>query len=161
MYKNPLITERQQSSCYLALTSVPNLVCIYWANTDTVFVLLALIPTAEVWILLKCWSAHQAQAPIVPCCVQTWSSSMCYSQKYFGLSTGSCFPELMVGMPDLKHFPLADTGFHVNELVKALTTKTLRKMISTWKTIWIILLYAMLMFSRCRRTIPKKNTLIN
>lgn len=54
MYKNSLITERQQSSCYLALTSVPNLVCIYWATTDIVFILFDLIPTVEVWILLKC-----------------------------------------------------------------------------------------------------------
>lgn len=136
MYKNSLITERQQSSCYLALTSVPNLVCIYWATTDIVFILFDLIPTVEVWILLKCWSAHQAQAPAVPCSVRTWSSPTCYSQKYFGLSSDLCFLELMADMLHLKHFPLADTSFHVNELVKALMTKTLRKML-------IILLYVM------------------
>lgn len=158
MYKNPLITDRQQSSCYLALSSVPNLVCIYRAITDIVFMLLALIPAIEVWIF-QCWSARQAQAPTVPCCVQTWNSSMCFSQKYFVLSSGSCFLELRVGMLDLKHFPLANTSFHVNELVKTHMTKTLTKMISIWKTILIILLYAMQTFSGCRRTISKKNHL--
>lgn len=64
---------------------------------------------------------------------------MCYSWKYFGLSAGSGFLELMAGMLDLKHSPLADTGFHSYEPVKALATKTVRKILSICKTVLIII----------------------